>query len=210
MYAIRSYYVLDELATPPRSVTLQGMQEAGLGKLVNSLIVERDGDVQVLTLIPDRPDLVHLVEKDMPGEAHLVSQGRFRREVGAAIGKDFFRFILLALMTVLVLLTVLFRSVGKIAAAAVPVVTGLAVMFGVMGALGLDFNLFNVIASILVIGLGVDYGIFMVCKTTECLDRATNKAVLASGLTTLAGFGAAHLGQNDLQQLLRVSRNNFV
>jgi len=180
----------EALAVQGSPVTLQGMREAGLGSLVESLVSDGEGGAQVLTLVPDRPELADLVEAQMPDAVRLVSQGRFRREVGAAIGRDFFRFILLASMSVAALLVVLFRQADKVVAAAVPVVTGLLVMFGAMGALGLEFNLFNVIASILVIGLGVDYGIFMVCKTTEGLDRATGRAVLVSGLTTLAGFGA--------------------
>ena len=63
-------------------------------------------------------------------------------------------------------------------------------MFGVMGGLGIGFNLFNVVAAILIIGLGVDYGILVVCRISEGSNHATEKAVLVSGLTTLAGFGA--------------------
>jgi predicted exporter len=180
----------EALDAPYRPVTLQGMREAGLGSLVESLLVGEGEGAEVLTLVPDRPELAALVEGQIPDGVRLVSQGRFRREVSAAIGKDFFRFILLASAVVVLLLALLFRRADKVIAAAVPVATGLLVMFGAMGALGLEFNLFNVIATILVIGLGVDYGIFMVCKVTEGLDRATGKAVLVSGLTTLAGFGA--------------------
>jgi uncharacterized protein len=76
------------------------------------------------------------------------------------------------------------------------VVTGLLVLFGAMGAIGLDFTLLNVMATILVIGLGVDYGIFMVCRLTEGYDHATDRAVLVSGLTTIAGFGALILARH--------------
>lgn len=178
------------LETPTPAVTLKGLQDAGLGNLTESLVTDADGEVQVLTLVPDRPGLAELVETQLSPTVHYVSQERFRREVGTAIGADFLRFILLASATVMVLLVLLFRRADKVAAAAAPVLTGLLVMFGTMGALGLEFNLFNVIASILVIGLGVDYGIFMVCKAAEGFDRATGKAVCVSGLTTLAGFGA--------------------
>ena len=69
-------------------------------------------------------------------------------------------------------------------------------MFGAMGWLGIQFNLFNVIATILIIGLGVDYGIFMVCKISETYGHDTDRAVLFSGLTTLAGFGALILARH--------------
>ena len=73
---------------------------------------------------------------------------------------------------------------------------GLLVMFGVMGWLGLSFNLFNVIAAILIIGLGVDYGIFMVNRCQYGSGMHTDKAVLVSALTTLAGFGSLALARH--------------
>ena len=69
-------------------------------------------------------------------------------------------------------------------------------MVGVMGALGMAFNLINVIAAILIIGLGVDYGIFMVNKLSNGTGRSTERAVCVSGLTTLAGFGALVLARH--------------
>ena len=69
-------------------------------------------------------------------------------------------------------------------------------MFGAMAWLGLELNLFNVVASILIIGLGVDYGIFMVCHGQQEQDLASARAVLVSGLTTLVGFGALVLAEH--------------
>lgn len=184
------------LKGPYPPVTLQGLQQAGLGRLVASLVVGQGTESEVLTLIPDRPELADLVENRFPGVVQLVSQGRFRRDISAAISHDFFGFILWASLVVTLFLLLLFRRPGKVFAALVPVGTGLLVMFGSMGVFGMEFNLFNIIACILVIGLGVDYGIFMVCKTADGLDRATDKAVLVSGLTTLAGFGALVLARH--------------
>lgn len=184
------------LAADPRALTLDDFEKAGLGTMVESLVSREDGKVRVLTLVPDSPEIADLLKTEPELPVRLVSQGQFRQQISEAIGRDFFRFILSASVVVLVLLGILFRHPGKILAAATPVVTGLLVMFGITGALGWEFNLFNIVASVLVIGLGVDYGIFMVCKVTEGLDRATGQAVLVSGLTTLAGFGALVLARH--------------
>jgi predicted RND superfamily exporter protein len=97
---------------------------------------------------------------------------------------------------VILLLGLLFRNLKKVLLSLIPVVTGILFMIGVMGSLGIAFNLFNVVAAILIIGLGVDYGIFMVTKMTQGLDDATEKAVFVSGLTTIAGFGALILARH--------------
>jgi predicted RND superfamily exporter protein len=89
--------------------------------------------------------------------------------------------------------------------ALVPVVTGLLSMLGIMGMLGIEFNLFNIVATILIIGLCVDYGIFMVCKITEGSDHAADRAVLVSGLTTLAGFGSLVLARHPAMHSIGVT-----
>jgi predicted RND superfamily exporter protein len=46
------------------------------------------------------------------------------------------------------------------------------------------------------IGLGVDYGIFMVYRLYRDLDPSAEKAVLVSALTTLSGFGVLVLARH--------------
>ena len=131
----------------------------------------------------------------LPGVT-LVSQSRFGRQLSREIGVDFGRFIISAGLAVLLLLLLLFRRLPEILLALLPVLTGLLVMFGGMSWLGLEMNLFNVVASILIIGLGVDYGIFMVCSGQQPEEMASSRAVLVSGLTTLVGFGALVLARH--------------
>jgi predicted exporter len=189
----------ESLANPAPPVTPAALRQVGLGEVYDSLVTTLDdGRVGLLSLIAETPETLAATEMALAGleDVRLVAQGRFRQEVSAAIEKDFSRFILFAGLVVIGLLAILFRRPGKILAALVPVLTGLVMMSGIMGALGLSFNLFNIIAAILVIGLGVDYGIFMVHRQDEGIDRATGQAVLVSGLTTLAGFGALVLARH--------------
>jgi len=65
-----------------------------------------------------------------------------------------------------------------------------------MGALGVQFNIFNIVATILVIGLGVDLGIFMVCNITEGYEHTANLGILLGGLTSFVGIGALALAHH--------------
>jgi predicted exporter len=75
-------------------------------------------------------------------------------------------------------------------------------MFATMSISGIKVNLFNMVAAVLVIGLAVDYGIFIVCTCEEAPNAATCNAVLVSGLTTFVGFGsliiARHPAMNSI------------
>ncbi|MDO3379814.1 MMPL family transporter [Geoalkalibacter halelectricus] len=189
--AFSPFYAM--LEKSPLSVTPDSLQDVGLADMVSSLVADfDDGRVGVLSLVPETLAGLEAIEEALEGleGARIVAQGRFAQDVSASIQYDFTRFILSAGLVVILALAILFRRPRKILAALVPVVTGLVMMLGIMGALGMTFNLFNIVAAILVIGLGVDYGIFMVFRQCEGLDRSTESAVLVSGLTTLAGFGA--------------------
>jgi uncharacterized protein len=189
---------LASLKNPPPAATLEGLRAAGMGELVDSLIIRSPGAVRVLTLVPDTPQLVAALSEDLkalPG-VRLVSQSRFGDSVGRAIIHDFTRYLALTSVLVLALLVAVFRSPRRILLVLVPVATGLICTLGIMGMFGLEFNIFNIAATILIIGLCVDYGIFMVCRLTEGSDHTANKAVLVSGLTTLAGLGALALARH--------------
>ena len=189
---------LATLGDPPPAATVEGLRQAGMGELLDSLIVSSPGVVRVLTLVPDTPELAPVLSEELKGlpGVRLVSQSRFGERVGSAIMHDFSRYLALTSVLLLLLVTAVFRDPRRILLVLVPVATGLICMLGIMGMLGLEFNIFNIAACILIIGLCIDYGIFMVCRLTEGGDRAANRAVLVSGLTTLAGLGALALARH--------------
>jgi predicted exporter len=189
---------IESLDQTPELIDVERLKRWGLKPLLDNLLLRDDHGYQLLSLIPDRPDLINQLETELtklPGVT-LVSQSRFGRQLSQEISSDFSRFIVYAGAAVLVLLFILFRRLPDVMLSLLPVVTGILVMFGGMGWLGLDMNLFNVVASILIIGLGVDYGIFMVCHGQQGDNLASSRAVLVSGLTTLVGFGALVLAKH--------------
>jgi len=198
---------LATLSAPPPAATVEGLRQAGMGELVDSLIIATPGAVRVLTLVPDTPKLLAALSQELkalPG-VRLVSQSRFGESMGRAIFHDFSRYLTLTSLLLLALLAVVFRDPKRILLVLVPVATGLICMLGFMGMLGLEFNIFNIAACILIIGLCVDYGIFMVCRLSEEGDHAANRAVLVSGLTTLAGLGALALARHPSMHSIGVT-----
>lgn len=181
-----------QIEQPPQQFGVEQLQQSGLSGLLENLLLIDESGYQIISLLPDRPELVNALEAKLTAVTGvtLVSQSRFGKQLSAEIAADFSQFILSAGVAVLLLLVLLFRHVSSILLAILPVLTGLLVMFGGMAWLDMELNLFNVVASILIIGLGVDYGIFMVCHAQQEEDLAASRAVLVSGLTTLVGFGA--------------------
>lgn len=188
----------DGLDRIPPPIDLRMLNEWGMGGLVDTLFQEHEDGYRMITLLPDRPEEITWLLQDgvLPEEATLVSQSLFADQLAQEIAADFYRFMGLAGVVVVVLLGVLFRRVTDVLLALLPALTGLLVLLGGMALLGLELNLFNLIASLLIIGLGVDYGIFMVCHGHSKEDLSSVRAVLVSGLSTLIGFGALTLAQH--------------
>jgi predicted exporter len=175
-----------------KQISAEVLEAAGLGEMKAALLMQGENETRILTLVEDTPEAQDLFAGETAGESsgRLVSQSRLRDEISGLIKNDFRKSILVAAGFVIFLLACLFRDLKKVVVSLLPVATGILVMLGIMGWRGLEFNLFNVVATILVIGLGVDYGIFMVSEHSGDCRQETTPAVLFSGVTTIFGLGS--------------------
>ena len=89
-------------------------------------------------------------------------------------------------LLVALLLVVRYGALGGLAVIAPPVLAAFASL-GVLGLLGQSISLFNVMALLLVLGIGVDYGLFF--RETGTVHASTFLAIAMSALTTLLAFG---------------------
>jgi predicted RND superfamily exporter protein len=109
----------------------------------------------------------------------------------------------------IVLLGLLYRRAAPIAVLMISLVLSFGAMQASLKVLGIALNLFNVLAFPLVLGIGVDYGIYIVVAmgASGRLERSTAnvvKPVLLSGLTTIAGFASLGLAHNPALQGLGI------
>jgi hypothetical protein len=107
-----------------------------------------------------------------------------------------------SLAVIVVLVFLHFRSVGAVLLALLPVAIGSLWLLGLMGWRGVSFNPANIMTLPLVIGIGVTNGIHILNRFTEerspgILAKSTGKALLVSGLTTIAGFGSLMLADHQ-------------
>jgi hopanoid biosynthesis associated RND transporter like protein HpnN len=106
-----------------------------------------------------------------------------------------------------------FRSLVCMGLSLLPVVIGTLWLLGFMAWFGIPFNPANIMTLPLVAGIGVTSGIHILNRFREdqnpsLLSNSTGKAVLVSGLTTIAGFGsltvAEHQGIESLGYVMSI------
>lgn len=193
---------------PPGPIDVAALEDTSLGVYLDSLLARSPGGWSTALYLVPPPDSWQ--SRPPPRvEALAAEEGRVLvglNTVSEAMRRQTWRDLdwaaPIALLAVWMLLVLDFRNLGRGTLAFLPVVPGLVVMLGLAGWLGIPLSLMNLFVVVLVLGIGVDYGVHMVHRyreariTGEDMERGlgeTSKAVLLASLTTALGFGSLAL-----------------
>src|SRR5690554_2491781 len=108
---------------------------------------------------------------------------------------DFHSLIGYCLIAVLIILLLFFRSFSLTLVTITPIFLTWFLTMGIMGLFQIKFNIFNIIISTFIFGLGIDYSIFMTkglqkqLQTGEKLMVTHKTSIMLSVLTTILGIG---------------------
>jgi uncharacterized protein len=103
----------------------------------------------------------------------------------------------LALLAIVVMLIILFRSLKMAMVALIPLLVGTGLTVNLMWMLNLPFNQANVLFVPLILGEGIEFGIIILARWRQeesaraiTLPASTAKGVVLAALTTTLGFGS--------------------
>ena len=133
------------------------------------------------------------------------------QEASATVVAAFERALLYAFVMVAAIIWLVLRELKDTLLVLVPIALATMLTAASTVAVGMPFNYANIIALPLLVGMGVDNGIHVVHRMRSeelgrLFDTSTMRAVLASGLTTVASFGnlafSSHVGTASMGILL--------
>jgi predicted RND superfamily exporter protein len=107
-----------------------------------------------------------------------------------------------AILLVTAVTALMLRRPRENALALLPLGLGLVWTGGLMGLLGLDFNMGNIFGLPLIVGVAVEYGVNIVMRHREAgalgrvIPRSTMMGVAVAGLCNMAGFGSLMLADH--------------
>lgn len=173
------------------SLRLEDLEKTPLARVLGNFILEKPQEdapgrtVLMLSLSGVAPeDLPALKGLLVPSGARFVdiTSGM---DQGLSLYRD--RILMLLAAGLLLLYGLLALRFGRDAWRAVlPTAFGITAAAALLGILGIPLTLFASLAMVLLLGLGIDYGIFI---TGNPSDGRTAAAVLFSGVTTMLSFG---------------------
>ncbi len=119
---------------------------------------------------------VSQVLNDIP-EVVVVDPNFYATELVKIVNDDFNKVLGISSIFVFIILLISFRSVVLAFIAFIPMSVSWYVVKGVMGLIGMDFNMINIVIATFIFGVGVDYSIF-VMKGLLAKERGEDKSLL--------------------------------
>jgi 1-acyl-sn-glycerol-3-phosphate acyltransferase len=111
------------------------------------------------------------------------------------IKDDFYKILFLTSFIVFITILISYGRIELALISFIPMVITWVCILGLMGLLGIEFNIINIIISTLIFGLGDDYSIFITdgliekYKYGKLKINATKTSILLSAITTMIGLG---------------------
>jgi predicted RND superfamily exporter protein len=143
----------------------------------------------VTTFFPDEISYVSKMAKiagSIEG-SFIVSRKALSSDISASIASETSRLAILALLLIISFIALLLRNLKLTILAMLPVLSAVICVFAVFSIVNVAINATTIIAAMLVIGLCINYGVFMAYSQIHNLDTDTPKAVWVSAFTTIAG-----------------------
>ena len=104
---------------------------------------------------------------------------------------DFNKLLVYCVLGVLLLLFLFYQNIRLTLVTILPIIITWFITIGMMGLFHLEFNIFNIIISTFIFGLGVDYSIFMTngLRSGKSVMVTQKTSIILSVLTTVLGVG---------------------
>lgn len=141
-------------------------------------------------------------------EVNIIDKQFFTNRFFEVLHTDFNRLVKLSLLIVFLILLLFFGRIELAIITFIPILLSWVWVLGLMNIFGLEFNIFNIIISTFIFGLGIDYCIFTMrgllnnYKYGERSLQPFRLSILLSAITTILGIGvlifARHLALKSI------------
>jgi predicted exporter len=160
--------------------------------------------IAVTPVQPRGPGQVASLARDLPSGAVLLNAGMLAENTVAKIPRQLALLSGVGLLLNVLLLAFAYRSPRLAMVACLPGFLGLAGTMAILAAFEIPLNIVSASALVLILGCGVDYGIFALQGLTRPspVTGVESMGVLLTSLTALAGFGTLVLASYRALQSL--------
>jgi uncharacterized protein len=176
------------LASLPKDIVDQFASDNGKSFMVSIYPKEQVWDLTFLKLFSEQMHKIDERVTGMPLVFYILL---------TYIGRDGAIAAILTMIVIFLLLLIDYRNLKLTLLTLIPLVGGIIWMVGVMKLFGIQFNILNVMAVPLILGMGIDDGVHIIHRykiegknKIFTIFSTTGKAVLLTSITTFLAFGS--------------------
>jgi predicted exporter len=196
---------------PPTPLTYRDLSDSNLAALVRPFRVQLPGKTAFVTFLRDvqNPKALGANIAHVPG-ATFIDQGALMTSVSESYRKRMVQLLVLGLLLVWLTLLVRYRNLRTSLAAFAPALLSAGVTVFVLFLLGLPLSLLGLTALLMILSIGVDYGVFLTESVHEQANQpsgslhATLAGLFVAWFSTVFGFGVLALSQQPALRIIGV------
>ena len=202
------YKLLDSEFTPVSLADFQSISSLFLEEFISNN-KKFSTAVSLVKVEDENLEEVSKVLESLP-QTVVIDRKHINETFLGSLKNDFNKLIGYSLLAVILILILFFRSIELALITVIPIVLTWMITIGVMGLFGISFNIFNIIISTFVFGLGVDYSIFMTNGLLKKYKYGINElptyktSILLSVITTILGVGVLIFAKHPALQSVSI------
>lgn len=178
--------------------TIDYFSGEGIPEAVSAWLGSSDDLKMLITRVGLDESLIDQVYGTFSDRADLVifDQAYFANQAAKSINDDFYLILFISSFLIFFVLWVSYGRLELALLSFLPMAVGWLIITGIMGILGVQFNIVNIILSTFIFGMGDDFSIFILegllhkYKTGRELLNSHKTAIFFSSFTMIVGIGA--------------------
>lgn len=171
---------------------------------LHNFISFEEGSWSVVTILLVEPDRkAELFDSLAPRDEFVIFDNQFFiNQFFEVLREDFSKLVRISMIVVFLILLIFFGRIEIALITFIPILVSWVWTLGLMGLFGIEINIFNIIISTFIFGLGIDYAIFLMNGLiTNYREGRQNLvpyklSILLSALTTIAAIGVLIFAQH--------------
>lgn len=137
---------------------------------------------------------------------HIFDPTLFSKRLGEFLSNTFIKMVLIIGVSVIILLLLFFMDVTLTLVALTPILFSMICTLGTLHLLGRPLNFAGLMLSVVVIGMGLDYSLYLIRSYQRYRDENhpfqdhIRMTIFLAAASTLIGFGALSIGEHNLMR----------
>jgi predicted exporter len=184
-------------------IQLGDYTESIFSSLINQFIISSNKKYYVLSyfkapeITPQVKEMIERINK-IDANVYYINQVSLFKDIILRLNKEMIELTVITLIVIFLVLLIHYRNLHKSFLAIFPTILGIIISIGFLNLIGISLNIMSFFSIILLIGIGLDYGIFVLDSVDNPNNNHISQAISLAALSTIISFGMLIFSKNGV------------